>query len=237
MLSTVIAQPFRRMPLFLDNDMPSIVLRFGSDDANETTFSVNLDSCAAMSTANALLRIWIMTQHLEIIISYERFDDANAFQLIILDCAVSTSDAEKAASQLSAVVTYKTRYTTKYGKMMTLSFSLGDSISVNAIISLPTFKEWQLVLDVSTGHVQSKVLNTVFYLSFQHSASNLPPHLEFTKEYFIFPVCPNPSSQFCIQQLANVSAPNTVIATSNDNVVIALPANTTVASCLPTTSE
>ena len=53
--------------------------------------------------------------------------------------------ADKEASKLTAIVTYKTRYTYVNGKMITISFGLGGSISVNAIIGLPTFRAWELV--------------------------------------------------------------------------------------------
>ena len=37
---------------------------------------------------------------------------------------------------------------------MTLSFGLGDAISVNAIIGLPTFREWKIVLDVDDKKIR-----------------------------------------------------------------------------------
>lgn len=129
------------MPLSVDNGLPSTVLRFGSSDENEISFAVHCDSCAAMNTANELLHVWIMTTYLEIVQKYERYDDVAAFQPIILDCAIPTSDAEKSKGKLSSVFTYKTRYNKKDGIMMTLSFGLGEDILVNAIIILPTFRE------------------------------------------------------------------------------------------------
>jgi hypothetical protein len=49
---------------------------------------------------------------------------------------------------------------------MTISFGLGESISVNAIIGLPTLKEFKMVLDVDSGIATSKLLNKDFKLSF-----------------------------------------------------------------------
>ena len=129
------------MPLSIDNDLPLTVLRFGSSDENEVAFSVHYDSYAAMNTANEILHIWIMTTYSEIVTGYEQYDDANAFQPITLDCTVPASTVKKEAGKLLSVVTYKKRYNKKDGSMMTLSFRLGESISVNAIIGLPTFRE------------------------------------------------------------------------------------------------
>ena len=76
----------------------------------EVAFSCHLDSCAAMNTGNALLQMWIITTYPDIVDSYERFDDDNAFQPITLEYDVPSSAAEKDARKLSAIVTYKTRY-------------------------------------------------------------------------------------------------------------------------------
>ena len=69
--------------------------------------------------------MWIMTTYPEIVASYERYDDDKPFQPITLDCIVPSSAAEKDSSKLSAVVTYKTRYTDVEGDMVLLSFGLG----------------------------------------------------------------------------------------------------------------
>ena len=92
------------MPLLLDNCLPAVILRFGSNSEDEV-------AC----------------------------DDVNPFQPIGLDCAVPSADANAVSNQLTAVVTYKTRYMDTAGKPVTLSVGLDKAIKVNAIISLPTF--------------------------------------------------------------------------------------------------
>ena len=76
----------------------------------------------------------IITTYPDIVASYEWYDNTDNFQPITLDCAVPTLVAKKEASKLSAVVTYKTRYQDEDEKMTTLSFGLGDDISVNVIL-------------------------------------------------------------------------------------------------------
>ena len=214
----------RKMPLSIDNDLPSTVLRFGSSDKNEIAFAVHCDSCAAMNTANELLHMWIMTTYPEIVLKYERYDDVVAFQPITLDCAIPTSNAEKDKGKLSSVVTYKTRYHKEDGTMMTLSFGLGEDILVNAIIGLPTFREWQLVLDISENRVFSKMLNLSFDLSFQHAATGLPDNINFTKDDFVRPIRPNPSGQALVTQLAAASTTTVGITQTDDYVILDLPA-------------
>ena len=128
------------MPLVLDNCLPAVILQFGNDDDNEIPFTCHLDSCAAINTANLLLHQWTITTYPSIVISYEQFDDTDAFFPLALDCAVPSADADMVANKSTAVVTYKTRYTDNDGKPVTLSFGLGKAIKVNAIIGLPTFK-------------------------------------------------------------------------------------------------
>ena len=105
-----------------------------------------------------------------------------------MDCAVPSSLADKESSKSTAIVTYKTRYTDVNGKMITISFGLGDSISVNAIIGLPTFRAWEFVLDLSADCVSSKLFDMNSNLSFQHAATELPPTITFDTSDFIRPV-------------------------------------------------
>ena len=172
------------MPLSLDNDLPSTVLRFGSLDDNEIIFSCHLDNFILINTGHSLLHMWIMTNYLETVESYDCHDDTDEFQPITLDCFVPSSAAEKDAIKLSDVVTYKTRYHDKNGKMITLSFGLGEAISINTIIGLSTFRGWKIVY-VDDNKAAPKSLNQYIDLSFQHAASGLPPGAIFQKEDFI----------------------------------------------------
>ena len=52
-----------QMPLSLDNNLPSTVLRFGYTDKYEIALSFYLDSCAAMNTGNYLLHMWILVTY------------------------------------------------------------------------------------------------------------------------------------------------------------------------------
>ena len=170
LLNTISTTNLRQMPLSLDNNLPAATLRFGKNNDNEVAFSCHLDSCAAMNTGNKLLHMWIMTTYPDIVVSYEQYNDENPFRPITLDCAVPTSAAEKEASKLSAVVTYMTRYTDDNGKPITLSFGLGDDVTVNAIIGIPTFRAWKLILDISENRAISKLLSIFFDLDYKHAA-------------------------------------------------------------------
>ena len=106
--------------------------------------------------------------------SYKHFNDAQSFHPIESDCAVSNSESNKNCNKLTAVVTYKALHFNSADKKMTISFGLGKSVSVNAIIGLPTLREWRMVLDVDRGIASSKLLNINFDLAFQHATSGFP---------------------------------------------------------------
>ena len=177
----------RAMPLSLDNVLPAAVFRFGTNSSNEIPFSCHLDSCAAMNTGSLYLHQWIITEYPHIVEKYEQYDDAQPFQPITLDCALPASEAEKTTGKLTAVVTYKTRYVDKEGRSLTLSFGLGESIQVNAIIGLPTFKTWKLVLDIDSKIATSKEIGIDFDLCFQHAATGFPEGIVFDPTTFIRP--------------------------------------------------
>ena len=75
-----------------------------------------------------------------------------------MDCAVPNAASNLVCNKLTAIVTYKTRYINPEGENMTISFGFGESISVNAIIGLPTIKKWTIVLDIDAGLATSKLL-------------------------------------------------------------------------------
>ena len=85
------------------------------------------------------------------------------------------------------MVMYKKRYCDKSGKPMTISFNLCKSVSVNAIIGLPTLKEWKMVLDVDSGIATSKLLGREFKMSLQHAASGFPAEVLFNRTDFVHP--------------------------------------------------
>ena len=126
---------------------------------------------------------------------------------------------------MSSVVTYKIRYQKKYGTMMTLSFGLGEQILVNAIIGLPTFREWQ------------KLLDTFFDISYQHAVSGLPSDVIFAKEAIVHPMIPNPSGQALVTQLTINNVSTEVSVQLDERLVINMPPRPSTASSICPESE
>ena len=104
-----------------------------------------------MYTANRTLHQWIIITYPVIVASYKQFDEANPFILIGLKCTVPIADSNAISNQLTAVVTYKTRYLSINKESVTMSFGLGKVITVSTIIGLPKFKAWKIILNLNAN--------------------------------------------------------------------------------------
>ena len=105
---------------------------------------------------------------------------------------------------------------------MLISFGLGESISVNAIIGLPTIKEWKIVLDVDAGYATSKLLRKKFDLTFQHASNGFPTGVEFTKDDFVRPKRATPSGLALLCRIATNSLDPTPQENNSSGVSIAV---------------
>ena len=70
---------------------------------------------------------------------------------------------------------------------MLLSFGLGDAVSFNVIIGLPTIRARKLFLDVDSNRATSKLLYLSFYLNFQHATSVLFAGIQFSSSNVVCP--------------------------------------------------
>ena len=143
-----------------------------------------------MNTGSLNLHQWIITTYPTIVASNEQFDDASPFQPVGLDCDVPSADSSAVSNQLTAVVTYKTRYVDKTGAPKELSFDLDKAITVNNIIGFLTFKTWKLILDLEANRATSKTLGVYFNLCFEHAAKGLPKDVIFDSINFVRPPRP-----------------------------------------------
>lgn len=128
--------PQRAIPLFVDNKLPAVAIRFRSTDDDEVQF-YHVGSCAGMNTGNLLLSQWIVTNHSDVVESYEEYYGPTPVTPLKLDCVVPTQDEESNLDNLTTVITYKTRYKKVNSKHATLCFGFGKGIQVNAIIGIP----------------------------------------------------------------------------------------------------
>jgi len=218
MAQVFLAQPptaIRPMPLGLDNGLPAIEAKFGTCEENEIVFRCHIDTCAAMNTGNLAIHQWIITNYPEIVSEYIQYDDAHPFDPIQLQCAVK--DLEKAKQDhgmLTAIVRYKSRYLTGDGNPLIISFGLGSSVAVNAIIGLPTIKAWACIIDFTNDTMSSALLGLRFKLHSAPANAGLPSGVTFESTEFIRPLV-------AVMNSHNVTAPVDVTpsVTIKDNAV------------------
>ena len=184
LLSTMINNGVRQIPLKISNDLPVIEIQFGKNDQNETSFLCHVDSCAGMNTGNLRLHQWIITTYPSIVKSYEVYNDDNAFNPLTLDFAVPTESSSATSNQLTSVVTYFTRYKLPNGELATISFGLGQNVLVNAIIGLPLLKKWKMILNLEVDQFSSKALNLWFPITYSNAATGFPPNINFSTTDF-----------------------------------------------------
>ena len=129
-------------------------------------------------------------------------------QSIGLDCAVPSAGSSAISNQLTAIVTYKTRYVDKTGAPKELSFDLDKAITVNDIIGFLTFKTWKLILDLEANRATSKKLGVYFDLCFEHAAKRLPKDVIFDSMNFVRPPRPTPTWLALLTQCATALSDN-----------------------------
>lgn len=97
---------------------------------------------------------------------------------------MSIEDVTATYGQLTGIVTYHTQYTDANGTAIKLS---GAEVAVNAIISLPTLRNWQASIDIGKDMFVSTSLNLAFLLIYKGADSGLSATVKFDKEEFIRP--------------------------------------------------
>ena len=176
----------RNMPLEIENNLPGMIMSFlDKPSGSNTTFLLNVDSCAALNVGNLLVHQYIITKYPELVDSYEEYSDENPFQPVLLDCAVEDlTPRDDAHGKLTAVVRYKSCYTDVNGDPILISFGLGKDVAVNAIVGIPFIKQWGLVLNFPKAQIESELTNVIFDMVFKEAKPGLPNSIQFDYSHF-----------------------------------------------------
>jgi hypothetical protein len=151
------------MPIRVENGLPHIRLRVGPSD--DTSLSALFDSGAALSSGYLPYHLWIMREHPDLVASFERFDDANPFEPIKLGSAIRHPEDdynESLHGQLTAIIRYKTPYVNTDRNPVHISFSLGNDMTVNTILGMPTIKDSGMIPFFRAGSVTCKDTSATF---------------------------------------------------------------------------
>jgi hypothetical protein len=176
----------RHMPLDLDNGLPGIEIVLG-----DVAFLCHVDSCAAMSTGNTLVHMWIMSTYPEIVVDYCEHNDPIPFQPLSLRCAIDKPNPNEPSQQdlsncLTKVVTYRTKYTLN-GKPALIQFGLGDNVAVRSILGIPFLRTWGCDILLSRNCVIANAIGVEFPIEYAATSSSLPPGISFRKDDFVRP--------------------------------------------------
>ena len=127
------------MQLAVSNGLPDAKFRLLDSNDNKVLCRFHLYSCAIINSGNLLVHQWLMKKYPEIVHSYEQLDNSNPFEPIMLKGSLNMESAKAfEAGKLTATLTYNTPYIHSNVEPVFITFGLGETFSVNAIIVLPT---------------------------------------------------------------------------------------------------
>ena len=117
--------------------------------------------------------------------------------------------------------------------MIHTSFGLGEAITVNAFIVLPTFKQWTFVLDINANRITSTLLCLYVDLSYRHAVSGFSPGVNFTKDDFVRPPRKNENVMRMTTKFQSFLEQSIKSSNKNDPIVVNLLPNKTTTIALP----
>jgi hypothetical protein len=165
------------MPLRIDNGLPHITLHIGTPRLDETIgLSALFDSGAALSSGYLPYHLWVMRECPDLVASLERFDDTSPFEPIKLGGAICSPEDynESTHGQLMAVIRYRTPYSDREGNPITISFGLGNDMTVNTILGMSLIKDLGMTPDFQAGHVTCTDSPASFDLEYRETTCGDP---------------------------------------------------------------
>jgi hypothetical protein len=125
--------------------------------------------------------MFIAAQHPEVVHSLRFFDSEDPFEPIKLEGAVSDPTDYDASRHglLTAVIQYRTPYTTTKGQHISLSIALGADVSTNTIFGLPTLSAFAFLVDLKTLSAFSPTVHETFQLTRSAGSLGLPAGAQF----------------------------------------------------------
>ena len=151
-----------------------------------------------MNTGNLLVHKWIMASFPHIVAEYLEYNDAEAFNPIQLLCAVEDeqrgNNRNDNKGKLTAIVRYWTQYKNRDGSREVISFGLGEDITANSLLGLPTLKRWKALIDLEAESLIARSIQTTFKMESKPSKPGLPANVIFYEKDFKRPP-PTPDSR------------------------------------------
>ena len=170
------------MALTIDNNLPSNNIRFGgTHNHSEIIFGSRIDSWAAINVVNINIHQWVITIHPEIVSCYIQYDNEIPFDLIQLNFAVEDYEYMKDTyGKIKVLLVHSINYfhpnSTKGNQ---IGFVLGREVAFNAIIGMPTVKQWKDSIIFEGNFINSPVIQTQCPLICKSANTGIPSSASF----------------------------------------------------------
>ena len=111
------------------------------------------------------------------------------------------SSKEFESGKLTDTVTYNTSYNHSNGELVCITFGLVATVSINAVIGIPTLTAWKMILDLDENKAFSKTMQ-IWFPFFLYASPGLSRYSSsFSASEFVKPNQNTPSGKaFIIQQ-------------------------------------
>jgi hypothetical protein len=153
----------REIPCAVDNTLPHISFEVVAG----VFVSALVDSCAGVSTGRYCFHKHVMKNLPEGSYKLMYFDGDEPFRPLWLKGAIDQVREDDKEGKLFAVVVYNTTYKTPAGDMVKFAFALGNDVSVNTIIGLPTLRSLKGILDVVDGRFSCNEIGVSFAVDYK----------------------------------------------------------------------
>jgi hypothetical protein len=177
------------MPITIDNGLLNSAVDLGTGQKHNGTnptpeLLALLDTCGSLNTGYLPFHLWIRSLHPDTVAAFRSFDNDDPFEPVKLLGAITdpTTFDSSLHGTLTALIRYHTPYTDLAGNPVLLSFALGNDVSTNTIIGLPTIDAFDFLIDVRNNTAHSRSCDLTFPIICQSSNLGLPPGIDFCPE-------------------------------------------------------
>lgn len=167
----------RQMPISISDGLPHASFSIGTETSQVADLVALVDSGAMLSTGYKPFHEWVRTNYPSCVLKYEEFNGDNPFSPVKLEGAITDPTAYDAAVHglLTAVITYRTGLRDQNsGKQISMPFALGDDLTANTIIGLPSLSAIGGAIDLFNGKLVCHLAATSLPLEMMQPRRGLP---------------------------------------------------------------
>ena len=134
-----------------------------------------------MNVGNIRIHKWVITTHPEIVSRYSQYNKENPFDIIELNYEVEDyKEMKDTYGKLIALFVYNTNDFHKNStKRVQNEFGLGKEVAFNAIIGIPTLKQWKDSTRFEVNFLNSTLHHTQFPLIYKPANTGLTSSFAF----------------------------------------------------------